>query len=186
MQDDQVHRATPDDQVRHAKPTPVPDVAASAHEKTMPLRINGRSYFYEGDPDMPLLWYLRDTLRLTGTKFGCGTGYCGACTVLVDGKAQRACQTPVKSLADHNVTTIEGLAGAELHPLQQAWIEEDVAQCGFCQSGQIMAAADLLARVPKPGDEDIDKISNLCRCGTYPRIRKAIKRAADAMHEGKK
>jgi isoquinoline 1-oxidoreductase alpha subunit len=188
MPDDQTrHTPTPPEQeVRHAKPTPVPDVAASAHEKTLPLRINGRSYFFEGDPEMPLLWYLRDILRLTGTKFGCGIGYCGACTVLVDGKAQRACLTPVHTLAEHNVTTIEGLAGADLHPLQQAWIDEDVSQCGYCQAGQIMAAADLLSRNPHPGDDDIDKIANLCRCGTYPRIRKAIKRAADTLREGKK
>ena len=135
---------------------------------------------------MPLLWYLRDVLRLTGTKYGCGIGFCGACTVLVDGKAQRACLTPVNTLATSNVTTIEGLAGAALHPLQQAWIDEDVAQCGYCQAGQIMAAADLIARNPHPSDEDIDKIPNLCRCGTYPRIRKAIKRAAETMREGKK
>ncbi|MEP6482983.1 MAG: (2Fe-2S)-binding protein [Rudaea sp.] len=186
MQDDPVRRATPDDQIRHAKPTPLPAVASSAQEKTLPLRINGRSYFYEGDPDMPLLWYLRDVLRLTGTKFGCGVGFCGACTVLIDGKAQRACLTPVKTLTANNVITIEGLSGAELHPLQQAWIDEDVAQCGYCQAGQIMAAADLLNRTPHPSDEDIDKIANLCRCGTYPRIRKAIKRAADVAREGKK
>jgi len=172
--------------IRHTKATPVPPVAPSAAEKTLPLRINGKAYFHEGDPDMPLLWYLRDVLRLTGTKFGCGIGYCGACTVLIDGKAQRACLTPVKAVVDRNVTTIEGLAGPELHPLQKAWIEEDVAQCGYCQSGQIMAAADLLRRTPKPSDDDISKIANLCRCGTYPRIRKAIKRAAEAMAGDKK
>ena len=135
---------------------------------------------------MPLLWYLRDVLRLTGTKYGCGIGFCGACTVLVDGKAQRACLTPVNTLGSSNVVTIEGLAGAVLHPLQQAWIDEDVAQCGYCQAGQIMAAADLLARNPHPSDEDIDKIPNICRCGTYPRIRRAIHRAAETMREGKK
>jgi len=168
--------------VRHAKPIPNPPVAASASEKTLPLRINGKAFFHNGDADMPLLWYLRDVLRLTGTKYGCGIGYCGACTVLVDGKAQRACVTPVKALSGHEVTTIEGLAvNTELHPLQQAWIDEDVAQCGYCQAGQIMAAADLLRTNPHPSDEDIGKIANLCRCGTYPRIRKAIKRAADAM-----
>ncbi len=190
MPDDQPRRTPPapipEPEVRHTKPTPVPEVAPSALEKTLPLRINGRSYFFDGDPDMPLLWYLRDVLRLTGTKFGCGTGYCGSCTVLVDGKAQRSCLTPVKTLTDHTVTTIEGLGGAELHPLQQAWIDEDVIQCGFCQAGQIMAAADLLGRNPHPNDDDIDKISNLCRCGAYPRIRNAIKRAADAMREEKK
>ena len=186
MPDDQTRHAPPEPEVRHTKPTPVPEVAPSALEKTLPLRINGRSYFFDGDPDMPLLWYLRDVLRLTGTKFGCGTGYCGSCTVLIDGKAQRACLTPVKTLTDHNVTTIEGLGGAELHPLQQAWIDEDAIQCGYCQTGQIMAAADLLSRNPHPSDDDIDKISNLCRCGSYPRIRKAIKRAADALREEKK
>ena len=172
----------PEKPVRHSKPIPIPPVAASAKEPVLPLRINGKAYFHSGDPDMPLLWYLRDVLRLTGSKFGCGIGYCGACTVLVDGKAQRACITPVKTLSGHEVTTIEGLAGnADLHPLQQAWIEEDVAQCGYCQAGQIMAAADLLRSNPHPSDEDIDKIPNLCRCGTYPRIRLAIKRAADTM-----
>jgi isoquinoline 1-oxidoreductase alpha subunit len=172
--------------VRRSKAIPVPPVAQSASEKTLPLRINGKTYYHEGDPDMPLLWYLRDVLRLTGTKYGCGIGYCGACTVLIDGKAQRACLTPVKALVDQDVTTIEGLAGAELHPLQQAWIEEDVAQCGYCQAGQILAAADLLRRNPRPSDEDIDKLPNLCRCGTYPRIRKAIQRAAQALAETKK
>src|SRR6185369_14443924 len=177
----------PEKSVRHTKPIPIPPVAASAKEPVLPLRINGKAYFHNGDSDMPLLWYLRDVLRLTGTKFGCGIGYCGACTVLVDGKAQRACITPVKALSGHEVTTIEGLAGnADLHPLQQAWIEEDVAQCGYCQAGQIMAAADLLRRTPHPNDDDIGKISNLCRCGTYPRVRKAIKRAADLLQQGQK
>ena len=171
---------------RRAKPTPIPPVAQSAKEKTLPLRINGKDYFHEGDAEMPLLWFLRDVLRLTGTKFGCGIGACGACTVLVDGKAQRACLTPVSAASEHDVITIEGLAGAELHPVQQAWIDEDVAQCGYCQAGQIMAAVDLLKRTPKPTDADIAKISNLCRCGTYPRIRKAIARAADKLQEGRK
>jgi isoquinoline 1-oxidoreductase alpha subunit len=175
-----------DKSIRRTKPTPLPTVAQSAKQKTLPLRINGKDYFHEGDPDMPLLWYLRDMLRLTGTKFGCGVGACGACTVLVDGKAQRACMTPLKAVSAHEVTTIEGLAGADLHPVQQAWIEEDVAQCGYCQSGQILAAVDLLKRIPKPSDADISNISNLCRCGTYPRIRKAIARAAELMQDGKK
>jgi isoquinoline 1-oxidoreductase alpha subunit len=158
-----------------------------ADEKKLQVVINGREYFPRGDPDMPLLWYLRDVLRLTGTKFGCGVGACGACTVLIDGKAQRACLTPVKATLGHEITTIEGLAdSAQLHPLQRAWIEEDVAQCGYCQTGQIMAAADLLKRNPNPGDEDIAKISNLCRCGTYPRIRRAIKRAAQLAREAAK
>jgi len=177
----------PEKTVRHAKPTPVLPVAASARERTLPLRINGKEFFFGGDPEMPLLWYLRDVLRLTGTKFGCGVGYCGACTVLVEGKAQRACVTPLATLNNREVTTIEGLAGStDLHPLQQAWIDEDLAQCGYCQAGQIMAAADLLSSNPHPSDADIGKISNLCRCGTYPRIRKAIKRAADALRENKK
>jgi isoquinoline 1-oxidoreductase alpha subunit len=158
-----------------------------ADERSNQVRINGREYYPGGsDGDVPLLWYLRDTLQLTGTKFGCGIGACGACTVLIDGKAQRACVMPVKSVLNHDITTIEGLAGADLHPLQRAWIEEDVAQCGYCQAGQIMAAADLLARNPNPGDEDIAKITNLCRCGTYPRIRRAIKRAAQLAREGSK
>ena len=134
---------------------------------------------------MPLLWYLRDKAQLTGTKFGCGIGACGACTVLLDGVAQRSCLTPVKAVGEREVTTIEGLGGAGLHPVQQAWIEEDVPQCGYCQSGQILAAVDLLKRNPNPGDQEINAISNLCRCGTYQRIRKAIKRAAVLMHEDK-
>ncbi len=175
MQDNQ------DNPVRRSKPTPVPAVAPSAAEKTVSLRINGRAYFHDGDPDMPLLWYLRDVLRLTGSKYGCGIGACGACTVLIDDKAQRACTIPVKSIANRNITTIEGLAGTALHPLQQAWIDEDAVLCGYCQTGQIMAAADLLKRNSHPSDADIGKISNLCRCGSYPRIRAAIKRAAEAM-----
>ncbi|MFT3792627.1 MAG: (2Fe-2S)-binding protein [Rudaea sp.] len=158
-------------------------MAKADDDKAVALRINGRAYRFDGDEAMPLLWYLRDTLRLTGTKFGCGVGACGACTVLVDGKAQRACVTPMKTLAKKEVMTIEGLAGSELHPVQQAWIEIDVAQCGYCQAGQIMAATELLKRNPNPNDDDIGRISNLCRCGTYPRIRKAIKRAAEIAKE---
>ncbi len=143
------------------------------------LLVNGERFMHTGDPDMPLLWALRDTLRLTGTKFGCGLGQCGACTVHVNGKAQRACLTPMKSLAGQHVTTIEGLAnGDQLHAVQLAWIEEDVPQCGYCQAGQIMAAVDLLKRKPDPSDADIAQLNNICRCGTYPRVRKAIKRAA--------
>jgi isoquinoline 1-oxidoreductase subunit alpha len=176
----------PDTPSRASKTAPAPAVA-NAEPREPELKINGRSYFPSGDPDMPLLWYLRDVLRLTGTKFGCGIGACGACTVLIDGKAQRACLTPIKATIGHAVTTIEGLASdAGLHPVQRAWIEEDVAQCGYCQAGQIMAAADLLARNPNPADEDIAKIPNLCRCGTYPRIRRAIKRAAQIAREGAK
>lgn len=142
------------------------------------LTINGKPYFHEGDPAMPLLWYLRDVLRLTGTKYGCGIGACGACTVLIDGKAARACLTPMLEVAGHVVTTIEGLESEQLHPVQQAWIENDVAQCGYCQAGQIMAAVDLLSRKRNPSEKDIASIGNLCRCGTYPRIRSAILRAA--------
>lgn len=132
-----------------------------------------------GDPTMPLLWYLRDHARLTGTKFGCGIGYCGACTVHLDGTAVRSCILPMSGVAGRRVTTIEGLASnGRLHPVQQAWIEEDVPQCGYCQAGQIMAAVDLLSRTPVPTDADVATLTNLCRCGTYPRIRKAIHRAA--------
>ena len=143
------------------------------------FRLNGADASFEGDPAMPLLWYLRDHARLHGTKFGCGAGVCGACTVHIDGAAARACVTPVASVEGREVTTIEGLARAgALSPVQRAWIEEDVAQCGWCQTGQIMAAAALLARTPQPSEADIDGITNLCRCGTYPRIRRAIARAA--------
>lgn len=130
------------------------------------------------DPAMPLLWALRDGLGLTGTKYGCGIGACGACTVLVDGKAARACQVTMATAMGQRITTIEGLEGDKLHPVQQAWIENDVAQCGYCQAGQIMAAVDLLSRRKRPSDPDIASIANLCRCGTYPRIRSAILRAA--------
>lgn len=174
-----------DSTARGGKTTPAPPMkTAEVKDRSAELRINGRAYYPQNDPDMPLLWYVRDVLRLTGTKFGCGVGACGACTVLIDGKAQRACLTPIKSAMGHDVTTIEGLAGNDLHPLQRAWIEEDVAQCGYCQAGQIMAAADLLRRNPNPSDDDIAKIPNLCRCGTYPRIRRAIKRAAQIAREG--
>jgi isoquinoline 1-oxidoreductase alpha subunit len=180
-----------DAKTRPKQAAATPSDAAVRDDKSLPLRINGRAYAFDGDETMPLLWYLRDVLRLTGTKFGCGIGACGACTVLIDGKAQRSCLTPVKAASKHEVTTIEGLAGNELHPLQQAWVEIDVPQCGYCQAGQIMAAADLLKRNPNPNDDDIGRISNLCRCGTYPRIRKAIKRAVEiskerAAHEGGK
>ncbi len=148
--------------------------------------LNGRETEFDGAGDMPLLWYLRDYAALTGTKFGCGIAACGACTVHVDGKAVRACVTPISSVADKVVTTIEGLAtDGQLHPVQQAWIEEDVPQCGYCQAGQIMAAADLLARDGNPDDGSIAGITNLCRCGTYPRIRRAIKRAAGLLAASK-
>jgi isoquinoline 1-oxidoreductase alpha subunit len=149
--------------------------------EALPITINGKPYFHDGDAAMPLLWFLRDSLRLTGSKFGCGIGACGACTVLLDGKAARSCVTPMSAASGHRITTIEGLETDALHPVQQAWIEEDVAQCGYCQAGQIIAAVDLLKRKPKPNDDDIATIGNLCRCGTYPRIRRAILRAADLM-----
>jgi isoquinoline 1-oxidoreductase alpha subunit len=146
--------------------------------------INGQRASFDGDETMPLLWYLRDHARLTGTKFGCGIGACGACTVHIDGEATRSCLVPLSAVAGRQVTTIEGLAqGSSLHAVQRAWIEEDVPQCGYCQAGQIMAAVDLLKRKPNPSVEDINTISNLCRCGTYPRIRKAILRAAALIRE---
>lgn len=150
----------------------------------MELTINGKRRQYDGDPEQPLLWVLRDELGLTGSKFGCGIGVCGACTVHVDGRAQRSCMTPVGSLANRRVTTIEGLSPDASHAVQKAWLEEDVPQCGYCQAGQIMAVADLLQQVPNPSDEDIDRLhSNICRCGTYYRMRKAIHRAATILRE---
>jgi len=140
--------------------------------------LNGRTVEFDGDEQMPLLWYLREHAGLTGTKFGCGVGLCGACTVHLDGQAVRSCSLPLAGIAGRRITTIEGLGGASLHAVQRAWIEEDVAQCGYCQAGQIMAAAALLDRQPSPGEDDIATLTNLCRCGTYPRIRRAIRRAA--------
>ena len=143
------------------------------------FKVNGTDRSFDADPDMPLLWYLRDDLRLTGTKFGCGAGLCGACTVHVDGLAVRSCQTPVRTLQNKHVVTIEGLSPTSTHRVQKAWIAEDVPQCGYCQSGQLMAAAALLRRTAHPTDADIDAaMSNICRCGTYQRIRAAIHRAA--------
>ncbi len=148
------------------------------------FKVNGRVVQFDGAEDTPLLWYLRDHAGLTGTKFGCGVGACGACTVHVDGRATRSCMLPMSSVGRREVTTIEGLADdTTLHPVQQAWIAEDVPQCGYCQAGQVMAAVDLLRRVPDPTDADIATLTNLCRCGTYPRIRKAIKRAAAMAHQ---
>ena len=146
------------------------------------LVVNGVERRYDGDPEMPLLWYLRDELGMTGTKFGCGQALCGACTVHVDGSAVRACQTPISAVEGTKVTTIEGLSPDGDHPLQVAWRELNVAQCGYCQTGQIMQAASLLQDTPNPTDDDIDSAmtGNLCRCGTYPRIRAAIKQAARA------
>ncbi len=144
------------------------------------LKINGTKKQFDGDPEMPLLWYLRDALEMTGTKFGCGVGQCGACTVLVNGQATRACQTQMKNAAGKEITTIEGLAAAMGDKLQKAWKEVNVPQCGYCQAGQIMSAASLLKHKPKPTDADIESAmsGNICRCGTYGRIRKAIKVAA--------
>jgi len=144
------------------------------------LSVNGRDTTVDVDPDMPLLWVLRDTLGLTGTKFGCGMALCGACTVHLDGQPVRSCVTPVSAIGARKVTTIEGLSPDRSHPVQKAWIELDVPQCGYCQSGQIMSAAALLAHTAAPSDADIDTAmsGNLCRCGTYQRIRAAIHRAA--------
>jgi isoquinoline 1-oxidoreductase alpha subunit len=147
----------------------------------MKLRINGADRTVDVDPDMPLLWVIRDVLGLTGTKYACGEALCGACTVHLDGHAVRACVTPVRRAQGHEVTTIEGLSVDGNHPLQQAWLELRVPQCGFCQTGQIMTAAALLAVRPRPTDDEIDAsmAGNLCRCGTYPRIRAAIHKAAN-------
>ena len=144
------------------------------------LRVNGSQKKISVPPETPLLWVLRDTLDLPGTKFGCGAGLCGACTVHVEGAAIRSCSTPVSQVVGKSITTIEGLSADGLHVLQQAWIQEEVPQCGYCQTGQIMTAAALLAKTPNPTDEQITQAmnGNLCRCGTYERIRKAIRRAA--------
>ncbi len=145
------------------------------------LTVNGQRHEVDVEPDAPLLWVLRDELGLTGTKFGCGIAQCGACTVHIDGKPVRSCITPTGSVKGV-VTTIEGLSKDLKHPVQQAWLIEDAPQCGYCQSGQIMAAAALLAKTPNPTDAQIDaEVTNICRCGTYPRMRKAIHRAAAAM-----
>jgi len=150
------------------------------------FRVNGKSYELDVPPDTPLLWVIRENLRLTGTKYGCGKALCGACTVHVNGRAVRSCVTPVSSVAGKDVLTIEGLSPDNSHPVQQAWIAEDVPQCGYCHSGQIMSAAALLAANPTPTDDDIDQAmaGNICRCGTYQRIRRAIHRAAAQMSQG--
>jgi isoquinoline 1-oxidoreductase alpha subunit len=144
------------------------------------LTVNGASQKFDGDPAMPVLWYLRDLLELTGAKFGCGMGLCGACTVHVEGKAARSCVTTMSDVAGKRITTIEGLSARGDHPLQKAWRAANVPQCGYCQGGQIMQAASLLAEKPKPTDSDIDAAmqGNICRCGTYQRIRQAVKMAA--------
>ena len=145
------------------------------------LVVNGTPHEVEGKDSHPLLWVLREDLRLLGTKFGCGIGQCGACTVLVNGQPQRSCQLPVEQVEGQEVTTIEGLSPGGFHPVQLAWIEEQVPQCGYCQSGQIMSATALLSSIPDPSDGDIDRAmsQNVCRCGTYPAIRRAIHRAAE-------
>ncbi len=150
------------------------------------FNVNGKPQAVDVSPNMPLLWVLRDTLGMTGTKFGCGMALCGACTVHINGQAMRACITPVSSVAGKSVTTIEGLSADSSHPVQKAWIEGDVPQCGYCQSGQIMAAAALLKKNPHPTDADIDEVmkGNICRCGTYQDIRQAIHRAAEINAQG--
>ncbi|MEM7434008.1 MAG: (2Fe-2S)-binding protein [Myxococcota bacterium] len=146
----------------------------------MRIRVNGQSHEFDGDPNTPLLWVLRDTLRLTGTKFGCGAALCGACTVHLDGNAVRACVTPVQAVGNAEVTTIEGLSEGGAHPLREVWVELGVPQCGYCQPGQLMQAAALLSAGTPPSDEEIDQAmsGNLCRCGTYARIRAAIHKAS--------
>ncbi|MCE5263500.1 MAG: (2Fe-2S)-binding protein [Deltaproteobacteria bacterium] len=152
----------------------------------MQLLVNGKRYTIQALPDTPLLWALRDNLGLTGTKFGCGVGLCGACTVHVNGEATRSCVTPVSSVVGKRITTIEGLSPDGSHPVQKAWIADDVPQCGYCHPGQIMAAAALLAKKPAPSDADIDAAmrGNICRCGTYQRIRRAIHHAAGEAQPG--
>jgi isoquinoline 1-oxidoreductase subunit alpha len=147
----------------------------------MKLNVNGTEREVDAPADMPLLWVLRDLMGLTGTKFGCGIAQCGACTVHIDGAPLRSCITPVSAVAGKKITTIEGLSADGQHPVQQAWAELDVVQCGYCQSGQIMSAVALLAKIPIPTDTDIDQAlsGNICRCGTYPRIRAAVHRAAE-------
>ena len=148
------------------------------------LEINGKKYQIDVEAEMPLLWVLRDDLGLTGTKFGCGIGECGACTVHINGQAVRSCSFPVAAAVGTKITTIEGLSHHNKHPVQQAWLEEQVPQCGYCQSGQIMATAALLAKNPKPTSEEVeDNITNLCRCGTYVRVRRGISRSAELMRK---
>ena len=150
------------------------------------LTVNGQAHEVDAAPETPLLWVLRDLVGLTGTKFGCGQALCGACTVHMDGQPIRSCATPVSAVGNRKILTIEGLSADRSHPVQRAWMEIDVPQCGYCQSGQIMSAAARLAKNPAPKDADIDAAmaGNICRCGTYPRIRKAIHRAVDLMNKG--
>lgn len=151
------------------------------------LKINNKQYEVDADSNMPLLWLIRDKIGLTGTKYGCGVAQCGACTIHIDGEAVRSCVTPVSAAEGKEITTIEGLSSDVSHPLQKAWIAQDVPQCGYCQSGQIMSAAVLLAHNDKPSDEQINDVmtGNICRCGTYNRIRRAIHQAAQTMRENK-
>jgi isoquinoline 1-oxidoreductase alpha subunit len=150
------------------------------------LTVNGKSRSVDTEADTPLLWVLRDELELTGTKFGCGVAQCGACTVHIDGVASRSCSMPVSTAVGKQITTIEGLSATSSHPVQQAWLIEDVPQCGYCQSGQIMATVAFLKKYPEPTDADIERsLTNICRCGTYPRIKKAIHRAAAMMAKAK-
>jgi isoquinoline 1-oxidoreductase subunit alpha len=151
------------------------------------VTVNGRQHSVEVSPDTPLLWVLRDTLGLTGTKFGCGMALCGACTVHIDGEATRSCMTRISAVAGRNVTTIEGLSADGTHPAQVAWLDEQVAQCGYCQAGMLMTTAALLAKNPSPSDSDIDDAlgGHICRCGTYQRIRRAIHQAAEKMPAAK-
>jgi isoquinoline 1-oxidoreductase alpha subunit len=157
--------------------------ASGAQQKekaVLTLRVNGKTYQVDAEPATPLLWVLRDSIGLTGTKYGCGIALCGACTVHVDGRATRSCVLPVSAVLNSEIVTIEGLSPNSQHPVQRAWIEHDVPQCGYCQSGQIMAVAALLARTPNPSESDINReITNICRCGTYQRIQMAIRRAAE-------
>jgi len=150
------------------------------------LTVNGASVTFDGDPSMPLLWFLRDVQGLTGTKFGCGVAQCGACTVHVNGEPRRSCVAPIGTLEGADVTTIEGARGKETEAVRAAWVAIDVPQCGYCQSGQIMSAVGLLSMNPKPTDEDINEVmsGNLCRCGTYPRIRAAIRTASSQLPKG--
>lgn len=148
------------------------------------FQLNGKVIHFDGDGEMPLLWHLREDIKLRGTKYGCGIGSCGACTVHMDGAATRSCQIRMSDVAGSHITTIEGLSADGSHAVQRAWIELDVAQCGYCQGGQIMAATEFLENNPEPSDEDIDEgINNLCRCGTYTSIRRAIHRAAEILKE---
>jgi isoquinoline 1-oxidoreductase alpha subunit len=166
--------------------SPSDDLAVQDVNMPYKLNVNGRPATVDAPADMPLLWVLRDILNLRGTKYGCGIGFCGACTVHIGGRAVRSCQTPVAAAADAKIMTIEGLSADGTHPVQVAWQEIDVPQCGYCQAGQMMSAAALLAKTPKPSDQDIDAAmnGNICRCGTYLRIRQAIHKAA-AMSAGK-